>query len=79
MRMAVNAIKRPSSSEGLNSGTPGAIRTHDTRIRNPLLYPTELRGHMYMEMGLLTLFTVRVNDIGMIISLRVSVPGSDSL
>ena len=25
-------------------GTPGAIRTHDTRIRNPVLYPTELRG-----------------------------------
>ena len=22
---------------------PGGIRTHDRRIRNPLLYPTELR------------------------------------
>ena len=24
--------------------TPDAIRTHDLRIRNPLLYPAELRG-----------------------------------
>ena len=24
-------------------GAPGGIRTHDRRIRNPLLYPTELR------------------------------------
>jgi hypothetical protein len=23
---------------------PGAIRTHDPRIRNPVLYPPELRG-----------------------------------
>ena len=23
---------------------PGAIRTHDPRIRNPMLYPAELRG-----------------------------------
>ena len=26
-------------------GAPGAIRTHDTRFRKPVLYPTELRGH----------------------------------
>src|SRR5688500_3609211 len=26
------------------SGAPGAIRTHDTRFRKPLLYPPELRG-----------------------------------
>ena len=25
-------------------GVPGEIRTHDPRIRNPVLYPTELRG-----------------------------------
>ena len=24
---------------------PGAIRTHGPRIRNPVLYPPELRGH----------------------------------
>ena len=29
-----------------NSGTPGATRTHDTRFRKPLLYPTELQGHL---------------------------------
>jgi hypothetical protein len=25
-------------------GVPGEIRTHDPRIRNPVLYPAELRG-----------------------------------
>jgi hypothetical protein len=29
-----------------NESTPGRIRTCDRRIRNPLLYPTELRGPM---------------------------------
>src|ERR1700722_777808 len=27
--------------------TPGRIRTCDRRIRNPLLYPTELRARMF--------------------------------
>ena len=26
-------------------GVPGEIRTHGPRIRNPVLYPAELRGH----------------------------------
>jgi hypothetical protein len=26
-------------------GAPGRIRTCDPRIRNPVLYPTELRAH----------------------------------
>src|SRR4029077_9205324 len=32
--------------EGLSdlTGVPGEIRTHDPRIRNPVLYPAELRG-----------------------------------
>ena len=30
--------------ESLLHGTPGEVRTHDLRIRNPLLYPAELRG-----------------------------------
>ena len=29
----------------LLAGTHGRIRTCDPRIRNPVLYPTELRGH----------------------------------
>lgn len=29
----------------VRNGTPGRIRTCDLRIRNPLLYPTELRAH----------------------------------
>ena len=28
------------------SGTPGGIRTHDLRIRSPLLYPAELPERM---------------------------------
>jgi hypothetical protein len=31
----------------LPKGTPERIRTSDRRIRNPLLYPTELRGQAY--------------------------------
>ena len=27
------------------NGVPGAIRTRGPRIRNPVLYPAELRGH----------------------------------
>ena len=29
-----------------NYGTPGGIRTPDKRFRKPLLYPTELLGHI---------------------------------
>ena len=29
----------------LISNAPGEIRTHGLRIRNPALYPPELRGH----------------------------------
>jgi hypothetical protein len=28
------------------SSAPGGSRTHDTRFRKPLLYPTELQGHI---------------------------------
>ena len=32
-------------------GAPGVTRTRGTRIRNPLLYPPELRGHeLYCRM-----------------------------
>ena len=27
------------------AGVPGQIRTAGTRIRNPVLYPSELQGH----------------------------------
>lgn len=27
----------------------GGIRTHDPRIRNPVLYPAELRRHIYEQ------------------------------
>ena len=60
-------------------GTPGAIRTHDTRIRNPLLYPTELRGHADLKIEFLTLFQKRVNDIGRFIPLKNSMSSSGFL
>lgn len=31
------------------TGIPGTIRTPDTRIRNPLFYPTELQGQIYQQ------------------------------
>ncbi len=41
-----------------HSGTPGATRTRDLRIRNPLLYPAELRGRLQREYSLPTLSAV---------------------
>jgi hypothetical protein len=40
-------LQRPERAADVaarKSGVPGEIRTHDPRIRNPVLYPTELRG-----------------------------------
>jgi hypothetical protein len=31
------------------TGVPEEIRTPDTRLRRPLLYPTELLGHFHLE------------------------------
>ncbi len=45
-KMVANSeMKRVEDSKSLISIAPGEIRTHDPRIRNPVLYPTELRGH----------------------------------
>ena len=46
---------------------PGAIRTHGPRIRNPVLYPPELRGHIGFrtDAGVLLSFAplfVTIND-----------------
>jgi hypothetical protein len=30
----------------INNGAPGTIRTCDTRLRRPLLYPTELQARI---------------------------------
>lgn len=42
------APKRGQADSSVNLleylGVPGGIRTHDPRIRNPVLYPAELRG-----------------------------------
>ena len=31
-------------------GAPGVTRTPGTRIRNPLLYPPELQGHLLLTL-----------------------------
>ena len=47
------------------TGAPGEIRTPDTRLRRPLLYPTELQAHIAIEGGALTLKALeRVMGIG---------------
>jgi hypothetical protein len=38
---------------------PGGIRTHGLRIRNPALYPSELRGRSFM---FFSAFEVRMQD-----------------
>ncbi len=34
------------SRHKISNGAPGGIRTPDTRLRRPLLYPTELQEHL---------------------------------
>jgi hypothetical protein len=49
----VEMLEAGYSKEGKTPGpgkssTPGEIRTHDLRIRNPMLYPAELRGLVFL-------------------------------
>jgi integrase len=37
---------------GKKGNTPGKIRTSGLRIRNPLLYPTELQAHLFQDQGI---------------------------
>ena len=42
-----NKKKVSANAETLiNNGAPGTIRTCDTRLRRPLLYPTELQARI---------------------------------
>ena len=45
-----------------NTGTPEGTRTPDRRIRNPVLYPTELPGHPFLltESNLQSVFRNKV-------------------
>lgn len=46
--MVVEGIKGlGNAKEGINTiiGALGGNRTHDPRLRKPILYPTELRAH----------------------------------
>ena len=41
------------------NGAPGVTRTHDTQIRNLVLYPPELRGHgivLYQKISKMQVF-----------------------
>src|SRR5205823_67597 len=46
VRIRIARNRAPSISKS----TPGVIRTRDLRIRNPLLYPTELRGLVVIDL-----------------------------
>lgn len=56
-RFAVNRKVLPSLTQSQREerhqheewSTPETIRTSDTRLRRPLLYPAELRGHGMRE------------------------------
>ncbi len=50
-RSEVWAIARckPCAKTGHKNGAPGGIRTHDLRLRRPLLYPAELLAHINRE------------------------------
>ena len=43
-------------------GAPGEIRTPDTRLRRPLLYPTELQARIALWGGALNLKSVGAGD-----------------
>ena len=46
--IAPQATKKVSANAEtlINNGAPGTIRTCDTRLRRPLLYPTELQARI---------------------------------
>jgi integrase len=46
MRQTLEFPRKTEDDAVKNGSTPGRIRTCDRRIRNPLLYPAELRGHV---------------------------------
>ena len=47
-QIAPQATKKVSANAEtlINNGAPGTIRTCDTRLRRPLLYPTELQARI---------------------------------
>gem|GEM_PF-5576159 len=47
----------------VRTNTPGGIRTPDPRIRNPLLYPTELRAQVALGSRLLFIQVLFKNPI----------------
>jgi len=51
-RISANSNEQKKSDNDSKTAilnTPGRIRTCDLRIRNPLLYPTELRAHQFLS------------------------------
>jgi hypothetical protein len=46
MAISVSFYAEQQHGRGSEVGVPGAIRTHGPQIRNLVLYPAELRGHI---------------------------------
>jgi hypothetical protein len=61
-RLDVAKFRSQIQSPLLNeeSNAPGEIRTHGPRIRNPVLYPPELRGHKEYQLVTIIFFSLRV-------------------
>ena len=53
-RQDTTTRRKPKPEIRRDSGRPGRSRTCNPRIRNPMLYPFELRAHLRMSSGLLT-------------------------
>ena len=58
--MADHKPRSTASRQCLRENAPGEIRTHGPRIRNPVLYPTELRGHKEYQLLTVIFFSFRV-------------------
>ena len=43
------AIKKTLHMEGFFNGAPGGVRTHNLLIRSQMLYPIELRVHLFFK------------------------------
>ena len=51
-------MSRPGTILPVFTGAPGVSRTRGTRIRNPLLYPSELRGRCWPGGGAINMALV---------------------
>jgi hypothetical protein len=59
--VAIQGLESAAAFNSLKMNAPGETRTHDPRIRNPVLYPTELRGLKKYQLLTVICFSFCVN------------------